>query len=902
MDTFKHKIRPFLASLCMSLMIAAASTQPAYAVHDDDVFELDNGVEGSNAFDESLLEDPDDSNPDDWARIHTEANQCAFDTDNDPLTPDEVFNSCGYVTGPYVDPNNPGGDADISTFISDPVLGGVDRIYTGGGSKDDLDISQWQHTIGTPPDKDDLGPVGAAAYSSDDDPLRIYFHGGLYAENGDSSIGMWLFKKKIGLCTSGEFEGQFGVLDQIADDGSCTELGTHSFGDIFIVSENTNGGTQTNLTVFMWVGDALSDAEKILACQTAAPGFDCLLEPPKKTLARLTTLENATCTDDNPNDIACGNMNQVDTESPDTWGYTPKSAPDIGPPSPLGTDGIGPDDFPAITFFEGGVDLAAIFNELGCFSSFLMNTRTSASVRSQLKDVAVGDFELCKLVVTKTPSVPELCKDQGGSVDYTYVIENKGIATLNVTLWDDAATPEVGDDFDVISEATNGAQTSITLPRGKSNVTLDEPIPLVITVDYSDSDSDGDITNVATATGIGPFGTTVTAEATATVTVATCSILVEKSVDLDSVCDQNSDVEYTFKVKNTGTVELTNIVLKDDKLFPTGDATYTLASLPVGDSWYTFPVKAADLNLPEGEGYPYLHTNTVIATADAIAGVSVDSSDFAEVTLHKCDISITKNCTAEINAGQDMPFFGVITNEGTVPVVIKSLIDNNEENSAQAVSLSTYILAPKGQEGDSIDYNDVYYPLQQPGSHEDTITVTANAFDGAEDQETLLTASDTAGEGENECIITTQPSILVTKNCANDLAIGALTTFSGNVKNNGNVNLKEVTVTDTYVSAQDGTLTTVTVPIVAFDGNLEINEVISYSGSYQPLFTWNKNVVTASGTDVIYTTDQVQDWAEAICAACPFVDNPTSTGDSASDPGTFNTYVNPSESDEQPSI
>src|SRR6266542_6272227 len=47
----------------------------------------------------------------------------------------------------------PGSHAAVSSFIGDPQS---TTIFTGGGSKDVQDISSWQYTSGSVPDKDEI--------------------------------------------------------------------------------------------------------------------------------------------------------------------------------------------------------------------------------------------------------------------------------------------------------------------------------------------------------------------------------------------------------------------------------------------------------------------------------------------------------------------------------------------------------------------------------------------------------------------------------------------------------------------------------------------------------------------------------------------------------------------------
>ena len=99
-----------------------------YSVVNDDVFELDgNAITAGNG--------------DDW---------------------DQVANGTDSAT--------PG------VFVQDTIPPGTDRIFIGGGSKDERDISganSWSHTDGTPPDKNDIEHAFAAAYNDGGDLVMV---------------------------------------------------------------------------------------------------------------------------------------------------------------------------------------------------------------------------------------------------------------------------------------------------------------------------------------------------------------------------------------------------------------------------------------------------------------------------------------------------------------------------------------------------------------------------------------------------------------------------------------------------------------------------------------------------------------------------------------------------------
>ena len=114
----KRRRRFMVGPLLLIAACALMFTAGAQAVHDDGLFELDRNA----------VDDPATAG-EDW---------------------DKVF--AGTST------------AAVSRFIHEADN---QTIFTGGGSKDDLNVNQWQHTNGAVPDKDDLHNGYAARYGDD---------------------------------------------------------------------------------------------------------------------------------------------------------------------------------------------------------------------------------------------------------------------------------------------------------------------------------------------------------------------------------------------------------------------------------------------------------------------------------------------------------------------------------------------------------------------------------------------------------------------------------------------------------------------------------------------------------------------------------------------------------------
>ncbi|GIU95305.1 MAG: hypothetical protein KatS3mg012_1762 [Gaiellaceae bacterium] len=141
--------------------------------------------------------------------------------------------------------------------------------------------------------------------------------------------------------------------------------GSHAEGDVLVQAELTNGGSIAGIRIGKWTGGSLQ-----FLANSAAECAD----------GKLGTKD------------ACGIANTVTIST--SW------AGNI--PSPY--------------FFEGGLNLSALFpNGAPCFSTVLMNTRTSQSTTAELKDFAFGTFDTCGSITVRKQATPA----DGTKFDYT---------------------------------------------------------------------------------------------------------------------------------------------------------------------------------------------------------------------------------------------------------------------------------------------------------------------------------------------------------------------------------------------------------------------------------------------------------------------------------------------------
>src|SRR5437867_819439 len=226
------------------------------------------------------------------------------------------------------------------------------RIFTQGGSKDPLDISQWHwKAADTVPDKDTITHGYAASYTASPSGDKVVVIGGdRFAVNGDANIGAWFFQQNITLNSNGTFSG------------------VHVNHDVFLVSAFVNGGGTAVLTAYEW------DSTCLKGVKNPAPGQ---------------------CADTNLRLLGSSDTSAITNSSPisnEGWSYLAKF-------------GGGTSTIPVGGVFEGGADLTALVAASGagdvpCFSSFILETRPSQAPARVLDDVVLGRFRACHLRLT----------------------------------------------------------------------------------------------------------------------------------------------------------------------------------------------------------------------------------------------------------------------------------------------------------------------------------------------------------------------------------------------------------------------------------------------------------------------------------------------------------------------
>jgi len=284
-------------------------------------------------------------------------------------------------------------NAIATSFNSDDLLNDGPSlqatIFTGGGSKDPQDISSWawKDGAGGLPDKDNLLHSFAARYSltptppggtcpngTGTDPVTnpfdptvpcdvLYFGSDRFDNSGDAQQGFWFFQKKITLGTNSS-GGGFGFS------------GVHEAGDLLVISDFSNGGTTSTITIYRWDPTCTATNKPDGGCGDA-------------NLRRLASSTAANCNTATSGDAFCGLVNPGPGLTTSPWPFLDKS---------------GNANFLNGEFYEGGINLTLLGLADECFSSIAAESRSSTSTTATLKDFVLGQFAQCSAALSTTPS------------------------------------------------------------------------------------------------------------------------------------------------------------------------------------------------------------------------------------------------------------------------------------------------------------------------------------------------------------------------------------------------------------------------------------------------------------------------------------------------------------------
>lgn len=383
----------------------------------------------------------------------------------------------------------------------------------------------------------------------------------------------------------------------------------------------------------------------------------------------------------------------------------------------------------------------------------------------------------------------------GDFITYTYIVTNTGNVTVHdLDLTDDLAglsTPQCGTDTLAPQE-----QTTCTAEYEVTQQNIDS----------------GSVVNHASVTGKDPSGGDVP-PATAEVSTPlpnVASLFLEKSASImpngAGLDAAGATITYTYTLTNTGTVDLNDLAISDDKV-PSTDIACMASSLAPGKSTTCtamYTVTQADVNAGSHV------TNTATASASSEQGEVDSNTARARVPLDRThSLDLTKTGTAKgsgpngiVEAGDTITYTYKVANTGTVTVKSIAVVDHLAGLSA--VSCDETTLDP----GDSTLCTATYKVTQadlnngkvlntavaaglSPGGH----MVVSNQADHEVDLTELpeLTLTKTA---ELTSTATTRAEYGNVKTNPRVAVIGDKVIYTYEVKNTGDVTINSIAIND----------------------------------------------------------------------------------------------------------
>jgi uncharacterized repeat protein (TIGR01451 family) len=653
----------------------------------------------------------------------------------------------------------------VDTFANNPIVGfptPENSFFTGGGSKDTECL---QDPCATPlggaggpwiydtvndvvPDKNDILHAFAAAYDDPDDGHTIFYFGlDTYSVQGASNAGFWFFRQRVGLALLG---------DPSAEQGFFT--GEHSDGDVFVAVAYTQGGKVGTVDVYQW---------------------DSTLGPGSKPLGPQLVFSAADCADAAADDDVCGVINQTPGEDP-PWNYLNKD---------------GGSTYESAAFVEFGLDINAVLgtDEIGCFSSFLAETRSSQSLTAQLKDFALGEFPVCGIDVVKES---DGLSKPGDDVDYTITVENTGRATLYKQSITDSLQGDLTSDPGCGASLAPGDTCTIQYSR---TVGVNDPDPLEnkVTIVYTEFAD--------------PQSQEFTDEYTATVNLFQPDIAIDKTVQDDTLAFVDGPITVLQGATVNYKVELSNESSVDT---PPLTCTTTDAKLGIDETGIPVEVTAQhtfeDLADPDFEcvlnGGTYDCTNT----ADSICTLSdpfvntllVEDSVTVSVVPRDVAFTVTKTGDPFTKDGDTVSYEVGIDNASNLSLNLDSIRDfNNVGEVRDLTDPANY---------DTSDCGSTLSPDDGQPAGDDECTVTFSRMTLGTDpdpirNEVVVGVSDAFGgsgeQGASWLVDIIHPDLTVSKDClpATPVPPGTVVSFRIDTVNTGDAELVLTSVDDTEI-------------------------------------------------------------------------------------------------------
>jgi uncharacterized repeat protein (TIGR01451 family) len=335
--------------------------------------------------------------------------------------------------------------------------------------------------------------------------------------------------------------------------------------------------------------------------------------------------------------------------------------------------------------------------------------------------VVVGDLPgplTNTVVVTGTPLVGD---DVNATDDLSITLHSSPSITVIKTA--DVSSAQVGQTITFTYRVTNTGNVSLTnlsasddrlgaITLSKTTLIPNDGTSGTLTYTVVAGDLPGPLINTVVVTGTPPVGDDVNATDDLSITLHRGpAITVIKTADVSSA-EVGQTITYTYRVTNTGSVNLNNISASDDRLGAIALGKTTLTPNEGTSGTLTHTVVAGDLPGPL--------TNTVVVTGTPPVGDDVNDTDDLSITLHSSP-AITVIKTADVNSaqvGQTITYTYRVTNTGDVNLTNLSAFDDR----LGAIVLGKTTLAPNEGTSGALTYTVVAGDL--PGPLTNTVVVT----------------------------------------------------------------------------------------------------------------------------------------------------------------------------------
>ncbi|WP_244506700.1 CARDB domain-containing protein [Phyllobacterium sp. YR620] len=397
---------------------------------------------------------------------------------------------------------------------------------------------------------------------------------------------------------------------------------------------------------------------------------------------------------------------------------------------------------------------------------------------------AGGDISSNGAVTTPIAAAPGLVLEKksgppsgnvaGSTIAYTFTVRNTGNVTLkNIRLADSLKDAVVGGE--AIAELAPGAVD-------------DKSFTALYTLKQADIDA-GKVDNAATVTATLPAGGDISSNGAVTTPIAAApGLVLEKKSGPPSGNVAGSTIAYSFTVKNTGNVTLTDVKLTDalSGAVVSGGPIASLAPGATDSTTFTalYTLKQADIDAGKVD-----NAATVTATLPAGGDISSNGAVTTPIAAAPGLVLEKKSGPPSGNAaGSTIAYTFTVRNTGNVTLRNIRLADSLKDAVVGGDAIAE--LAPGAVDDKSFT---ALYTLKQAdidaGKVDNTATASGTMPDGKVTSSNASTVTTTLSQGATlELIKTAAPP--------SGNAAGATIAYNFTVKNTGNVTLTEVKLTD----------------------------------------------------------------------------------------------------------